>query len=338
LAAVHKRGNVKVVPIVNRRLKRTDQKLLTAFHKVGLIPVFRSRAYIELLSFFSMKRADAVLSYGDPLAMPKKIRMRDRCLVASKVPSIFAQHGLIQEGINIDWTHLRPDWYSRRILWWEDYNPEKAPFLSKDVGARVRKVGFIKKNYMDAKQFPKDLIDFINSFRQRLLVCTTIPGQGHRFDDANLAETYDMFDQFCTRNPDVLVLMRPHRGKQDQRGKDYDSKLSAKHRNVIVMDRYSGDFAYTNIHDCLAVSDLVLGHASSATLDSVYSGLPTAVLHNDWVSFQHLDQVTDLASLEKFCAQLGCVDVFDNETRKHFGELDDNLDRAAFYIEEAMGV
>jgi hypothetical protein len=61
-------------------------------------------------------------------------------------------------------------------------------------------------------------------------------------------------------------------------------------------------------------------------------------LHNDWNSFQHLDQVTSLADLEKFCSQKGCVDVFNNETRRHFGELDDNLDRAAVYIEEVMGV
>ena len=338
LAAVHKRGNAKVIPIVNRRLKKTDQELLTAFDKVGLFPIFRSRFYIELLSIISMKRADAILSYGDPLAMPKKIRVRDKYLVASKTPSIFAQHGLIQEGINLDWTHLRPDWYSSRILWWEDYIPDKTPFLSKDVGSRIRKVGFIKKNYMDAKQFPKELISFIKNFRQRLLVCTTIPGQKHRFDDANLAKTYEMFDQFCKRNPDVLLLMRPHRGKQDQRGKNLDEKLAKKHRNVIVMDRYSGSFAYTNIHDCLAISDLVLGHASSGVLDGVYAHLPTAVLHNDWNSFQHLDQVTSLADLEKFCSQKGCVDVFNNETRRHFGELDDNLDRAAVYIEEVMGV
>lgn len=338
LAAVHKRGNAKVFPIVNRRLKKTDRELLTAFHKVGISPVFRSRANIELLSFISMKRADAILSYGDPLAMPKKIRMRDKYLVASRTPSIFTQHGLIQEGINLDWIHLGPNWYSSRILWWEDYLPDKAPFLTKDVGSRIRKVGFLKKNYMDTKQFPKELMGYINSFRQRLLVCTTMPGQKHRFDDANLNETYNMFDQFCMRNPDVLLLMRPHRGKQDQRGKEFDDILAAKHQNVIVMDRYAGDFAYTNIHDCLAITDLVLGHASSAVLDSMYADLPTAVLHNDWSSFEYLDQVTNLASLEKFCSQQGCVDILHNETRRHFGELDDNLDRAAIHIEEVMGV
>ena len=336
LAAVHKRGNVKVVPVVNRRLKRTDQTLLTAFDKVGLKAQFRSRAFVELFSFFSMKRADAILSYGDPLAMPKKIRMRDRYLVASKTPSIFAQHGLIQEGINLDWVFLQPEWYSRQILWWEDYQPENTPFLSEDVGKRIRKVGFIKKNYMDPRPFPQELMDHINSFRQRLLVCTTIPGQDHRFDDNNLAETYDMFDRFCQRNPDVLILMRPHRGKQNQRGKEFDDKLAAKHENVIVMDRYSGDFSYTNIHDCLAISDVMVGHASSAILDGVYANLPTAVLHNDWHSFRHLDQVLDLDSLERFSAQTDCVDIYDNQTRRHFGELDTNLDKAAEHIEELM--
>ncbi len=334
LAGLQKRGNVQVIPVVSRRLKKIEPSLVNAFKELGLEPVFRSRFSLELLSYFLMKRADAVLSYGDPLALPNNIRMRDWYLVWSKTPSIFIQHGLLQEGITQDWEHLKSDWYASRILWWDDFYPEKTPFLTLETGARIRKVGFIKKNHMKPRIFSDAVMQKINNYRQRLLVCTTSPEIEYRFGQANLEQTYEMFNQFCTRNPDVLILMRPHRGKQNTRGKDLDDALVQKQDNIIIMDRYDGDFSYTNIHDCLPLCDAVLTHVSSATLDAVYANLPTAILHNYWESMDGLPQVTDLESLEVFMEQTASVDIFTNTTRKIFGELDSNVDRAAKYVEE----
>lgn len=334
LAELQRRGNVQVIPVISRRLKKIEPSLSAALKRLGLKPAFRSRFSLEVLSFFTMKRADAILTYGDPLALPKKIRLRDRYLVWSNTPSVFIQHGLMQEGITQDWEHLKPDWYASRILWWDDFDPKKAPFLTAETGARIRKVGFIKKNHMDPRVFPDALMQKLKSYRLRILVCTTIPGHEHRFDQANLEQTYAMFDEFCTRNSDVLILMRPHRGKQNTRGKEFDDALAQKHDNLIIMDRYSGDFAYTNIHDCLPLVDAAITHASSATLDAVYANLPTATLHNYWDSLADLPQVTDLASLEAFVAQIDSLDIFTNGTRKRFGELEQNVERAAKYVEE----
>ena len=334
LGALQKRGNVQVIPVISRRLKKTEPNLTACLRQLELKPVFRSRFSLELLSFFAMKRADAVLSYGDPLAMPKKIRMRDRYLIWSKTPSIFIQHGFLQEGITQDWEHLGSNWYASRILWWDDYDPTKAPFLTAETGARVCKVGFIKKNHIKPRLFPPALVQKINSYRQRLLICTTIPGHEHRFDQANLEQTYAMFDEFCMRNPDILMLMRPHRGKQNTRGKELDEALAQKHDNLIIMDRYAGDFAYTSIHDCLPLCDAVLTHVSSATLDAVYANLPTAMLHNYWDSLAGLPQVRDLASLEAFTENLDRVNILTNPTRQLFGELDQNVECAAKHVEE----
>ena len=99
LAAVHNRGNVEVVPIVNKRFKKTEKNLLTSFENTGLKPNFKSRFYIELLSFIAIRNADAILTYGDPLALSNTIRPRDKYLVSSGIPSIFIQHGLLQYGV-----------------------------------------------------------------------------------------------------------------------------------------------------------------------------------------------------------------------------------------------
>ena len=160
--------------------------MIQAFSNTGLKPQFRSRFRLELLSFFEIKRADAILSYGDPLALPEKFRMRDHYLVASQTPSIFVQHGLMQEGINSDWQGLTKKWYSSRLLWWEDYVPASCPFLTEENGSRIRKVGFIKKNYIPPQSFSSDLMRFIRSFQKTLLICTTIPCHEDRFNDENL--------------------------------------------------------------------------------------------------------------------------------------------------------
>ena len=338
LVALHARDQINVIPLVNRRLKKTEPNIIQAFKNTGLKPKFRSRLWLELLSYFEIKNADAILTYGDPLALPNKLRMRDHYLTASRTPSIFVQHGLMQEGINCDCPSLTKVWYSSRILWWEDYVHSDCPFLTEETGSRIRKVGFIKKNYIPPQSFSKYLMRFIRSFKKTLLVCTTIPGHEDRFDDENVTRTYKMFDIFCSQNPNVLMLLRPHRGKQDQRGKNLDGALVSKHNNILVMDRYSGPFKYTNIHDSLAISDMVLCHASSVALDAVYADLPMALLHNDWKTFKDFPQVSDLEGLQWFVDHADTIDLFNNKSRMHFGELDSNLQIAAEHIEKMMDV
>ncbi|MFV2034201.1 MAG: hypothetical protein ACC631_03655, partial [Halocynthiibacter sp.] len=101
-------------------------------------------------------------------------------------------------------------------------------------------------------------------------------------------------------------------------------------------DRYQGDFAYSTIHDCLNIADGVISHASSAVLDSIYAGRPTAVLDNDWASLGSLPQVGDLAGMQSFVDRLDDIDPVDNDVHRHFGDLDENLDRASAHIEEMM--
>jgi hypothetical protein len=144
-----------------------------------------------------------------------------------------------------------------------------------------------------------------------------------------------MFHEFCRRNPDLLLIVRPHRGKQDDRGKALDADLSTL-PNAVVMDRYSGDFAYATMHESLAISDVVISHASSAVLDAVYDAKPTAVLQNDWASLAALPQVNTLADLEAFVVASDGIDPKDNAVIRHFGELDANLDRACDAIEDFM--
>ncbi len=336
LERIAERQVVEVDLALNRRMLKTENQLLPAISKTLINIRIQSRVRLELFSFWDMRRADAILSYGEPVALRKKIRLRDHFLPASGTPSIFIQHGLIQEGVNLDCESLGRDWYSSLILWWTDVEPDRSPFLSDEVRQRVEVVGFIKKNMMPPREYPSDLMAFLNKFQKRILVCTNIPKKNYRFPEDTLSSLHQLLDEYCRRNPEHLVILRPHRAKKDTFGDGSAEALLADHENFIVMDRYSGPFAYSTIHDSLQLCDMVVGHASSAILDSIYAGKPTAVLQNDWYQFEPLDDVTDLQSFERFTTTATSDDPKHNAIRKRFGEMESNLDKAAELIEGLM--
>lgn len=336
LMTLHERGRVQVDPVLNAKLVRTDPGIAKVLTSTGIPHRFVSRARIEIFPWFDLRRCDLLLSYGDALALPKPGRPRDWMVARSDKPSVFVQHGLIQEGINMGYAKLGHEWHSRLMLWWDSLDPAKTPFLTPEVQARVRTVGFIKKNFMGLRPVPPAMAAMLARYRQRLLVATTIPGQSHRFSRENLDQTYAMLGDFAQAHPDLLLIIRPHRGKQNSLGQELDDQLAAAHDNIVVMDRYKGDFSYWTIHDSLQICDAVITHASSATLDALYADKPLAMLHNDWPSFEGLANITDLAGMIAFSEGLATVDVLHNPVRRRFGELDANLHKAASLIEELL--
>lgn len=331
-----RRDRVEVDLVLNKRMLKTDPELSQVLSNSPISTRLKSRISIELLSYWDMRRADAILSYGDPTALHQKTRPRDQYLTASGTPSIFVQHGMIQEGVNLDCDWLGRDWYASLILWWAHAEPERTPFITDDVRKRVKSVGYIKKNLMPRRNFPDDLLQFINKFEKKILVCTSIPRDNNRFADESLQNLARMLDEYCSRNPKHLVMLRPHRARKTSLGVDAEEPQIDSHENLIVMDRHSGPFAYSTIHHSLQLSDMVVSHASSAILDAIYADQPTAVMQNDWQDLEPLHEVHDLHSLEQFVAAADKFDTKNNIIRKRFGELETNLDRAAELIEGMM--
>jgi hypothetical protein len=332
------RGNVGVDLFLNRRLLLTNKGLSTVLSKSSINTTFCSRAYLELFSFWKLRQADAVLSYSDPLALKNKFRLKDRFLIASGTPSIFVQHGLIQEGVNLDSEWLGQDWYADLVLWWAETVGKPPAFINEALRQKVKVVGFLKKNLIAPREFPSEVSDFLAKFKKRILVCTAIPRRNKLFTEDDLTQLYQMLGKYCHRHPEHLVMLRPHRARKASMGGDAAKVLSDDYENLIVMDRYIGPFAYSTMHDSLKLSDVVVSHASSALLDAIYSNQPTALLQNHWHGFDGLPNIIDLPGLEDFIATSESFNIKQNMIRQRFGEIENNLDKAVRHIENFMNV
>ena len=332
------RGNVAVDLILNRRLLSTNKGLSTLLSKSSINTTFCSRSYLELFSFWRLRQANAVLSYSDPLAIKNKFRLKDHFLIASGTPSIFVQHGLLQEGVNLDSDWLSQDWYADLALWWAETTGEPPAFINKTLKQKVKVVGFLKKNLIPPREFLPEVSDFLNKFKKKILVCTSIPRHNKLFTAEDLTQLYQMLGEYCHRHPEHLVMLRPHRARKASMGGDAVKALSNNYKNLIVMDRHNGLFAYSTMHDSLKLSDIVVSHASSALLDAIYSDRPTALLQNHWHGFNGLPNIIDLAGLEDFIATSESSDIRQNKIRQMFGEIETNLDKAVMHIEDFMNV
>jgi len=297
---------------------------------------YQTRLRIELFSYLAIKRADAILSHSDPLAYRKNSRPRDTFLPVSGTPQIFVQHGMLQSGVNWPYGELGIRWYSKLLLWWDEYDSIESSFIKDDISTRVKKVGFIKKAYASARPLPESMKAFWAKFHQRLLVCTNFGDHLARSGKGDQLEFYDICDHFCARNPEILLVLRPHRGRPQPEFKTAEQTLLDKHSNLVIMDRYEGEFAYSTIHDSLGICDGVVSHVSSSILDAIYSDIPVAVLQNRWPKLNSLPNVTDLDSLEAFSRSVPEIDPKNNDVYRIYGAVDENIDRAAGEVEDFL--
>ncbi len=336
LERLNERDNIAVKVILDARLPRIEAGIAKALAATKIKVKRQHRARIELLSFAAIKSADAVLSHSDPLAYRKASRPRDWYLPASGTPQIFVQHGLLQSGINWPAGALGLRWYSKLLLWWDEFDVAESAFIEDDIVGRVQKVGFIKKAYAEARELPNGKAVFFAEFKQRLLICTSFGDHLARGGTGDQADFYSICDEFCTQNPDVLLILRPHRGRQDADYQKDDQALLAKHRNILIMDRHTGDFAYNSIHDILSHCDGVVTHVSSVILDAIYAGIPVGVLHNRWPKMDSLPNITSVETLETFAKSAPSLNPKETEVYQIYGAIEQNLERAALAIERFM--
>ncbi|GHA40944.1 hypothetical protein GCM10008927_01500 [Amylibacter ulvae] len=336
LTRLKQRDNIDLDVVISRRLLRLDPRFHVIFREQGLTPKSMGRLRLELGMFGRISRADAVLSHGDLWAKPSKHGFRDKFAARVKTQSIFIQHGLLQHRLNWrdgDMPNVR--FHSDKLLLWDRVNHWENSFLSEDIMPKASIIGFPKKSLFPTKKFSETFMQFARKFENRVLICSSFH-EHWRFAAMDQKRFYAVLDDFCTRNPKTLVIYRPHRGRHNSAEKIAMDAILAKHFNIVVSDRHAGDFKYSTINDCLEISDFCISHSSTAVMDAVYFGVPTAVLQNQWPTLEILPQINNLGDIDNFVKSSKQAEYARQKLVEYYGETDANLDRASVAIEEFL--
>lgn len=335
LARLQHRGHVRVRALVYSKLLRKERRLQPVFERMGFAPEPASKLRMKLLYQRDIRQADAVLTIADPNWDTITRKPRGTYMKKIGKPSIFLQHGAYQVGVNARRIEGEMEYFSDQLLFWEPLGENRALFTP-DTAAKVKVVGFTKENILPQNRFGPEVSDWVARYPRRLLVCQSFRwGQG-RYTSDHIDHFYDLLDQALTRNPDLGIIIRSHRGKVRKSHRAHDRDLARKHPNVLFSHYYSGPLAKATIHDAIDLVHGMISPTSTTVLDCLYSGKPAAVFAENLPLFAELPQIGDLAGLEAFAASLAAPDPVYDRVRARFGVLEDNLERAAEAIERRM--
>lgn len=335
LARLHRRGNVNVQAFIYWKLLRREKRLSSAFQEGGLTPVPASKLRMRRFNKRDIGMADAVLAIDDPnwVAPSHKrcgTRVRD-----SRQQSIFLQHGVYQLGVNSPFTTDPISYYSQRLLFWEPLG-ENVKLFEPSTANRIQVVGFTKKDVFPKNVWKPEVSDWVARYPKRLLVCQSFRWGKGRYSTDHISHFYNLMDALLTKFPDMGTIIRSHRGRVRKNHGDYDKALAKKHPNVMFSNHHFGPLAKASIYDVIDICDAMVSPTSTTVLDCIYSGKPAAVFAEELDIFADLQQISNEETLEKFVRSIGEKDPVFDRIRIRFGELDDNLDRAAEAIEDHL--
>ena len=275
---------------------------------------------------------DAILMLNDPQRDNRAAhRRRNNHVIQLELPTIFLQHGVIQDEINITFPHEPIDFYSSALLLMEHPPENLHRHFSKNALGRVKVSGFVKKRCFQPKPLSPDILGQLAKYDLRLLICHSLRSGLHASDQ--IPPFYSMVEKFADAHRNIGVIVRPHRGKRRKKYEAYDRKLVNKCENVHFMYHHHGSLKRMSITDAIHICDAVISTPSTALLDAIYMGTPTAVSLNFHPIFSELPQITDAASIKKFLDNAHHDRAGAENLITRFGDCDENIDRTCCEVE-----
>jgi hypothetical protein len=320
------RGQVEPVCYVPAEVVWREPRLRKLIAESPLSFTVRPNRLFKVMPGRYLSRADANLTLLDPLLDDGPNRRRSAEIRNRAIRSILVQHGVIQRHIAIQVDRDDVDYHSDRLLTFEPLM--KTTVLSDASRRKVRSVGFIKPVLFP----PRPPLTAMPSHDRVILLCHSFRWEG-RYGDDDIERFFDMVQGYAARHPRDLLIVRGHRGKI-RRNYRSQTRALGQWPNVVVSHAYEGPLKGMSMTDVLALSDLCISSVSTAILDSIYMGLPTATYENDQKVFRSLCDICDLETMERFVEApdtAGVARILD-----HYGAIDVNIERACDEIETCL--
>ena len=333
---LHARGAVDCVTLLGPRLRATEPRIEARFRADG-VP-FRATSLLgtELWSLRDLAGADAVLSHTDPVAYAKRNRPRDWYMRRHATPAIMAQHGLFQLGLT--YTHDAKLWefHAGLMLVWRTLDAAAlAGVHATDHAPRMVTTGVLKHNVLPVRPLGAAFDALLARHPRRILICHNYGHEAFNYrGDTQLRALADWDRAFAAR-PDVMFILRGHRGRRHGTTKGSLGDLAKRHPNVLMSDRHDGPLRMAGIHDLLPHVQGVVTHPSTVVVDALQAGVPVGILDNNRALLATLPQVDSADALTGF-ADTPDAGGAGTALLASFGDIDANLDLAASAVERWM--
>ena len=338
LARIQARGRVDVRIFLPAGKFRPESAVARQLDALGLTYVAVSRLRSKLLFHSDLRSGEGVLVLDDPALDRSSRRFRSRMIRKSGLPVIFLQHGAFQGGVNspLDAMTTAPlDFRADSLLLWH-CGAAEAETLSADSLNKVQLCGFIKKQFLPLLDINPALQRWKDSHAHRVLLCQSFRWSGDRYDQIAIKNWYDMLDAFLARNQDVGVLLRPHRGKAHRKHQSLDIELMERHDNLLVSQDREGLLQNASINDCIALCQSVICPESTVALDALYMQRNVMIWDQQKLIFPELPRINSTDDIAAFARAPDVAQRASDEVRARYGDIDENLDRAACHVETIL--
>lgn len=337
LAALQTNDKVNLRVFVPSGYFRREPRALRLFEDARISPVVHSNTVLKRFHRWWFRGLDAIVAISDPLTDRTVYRHRHTAAVAEELPIIFVQHSAVQGGLNFPMPLYDAKEYASSLILTYTPMDHMAYHFTPETMAKMRTVGFLKKYPLPLRQLEGELAEALSGFTKRVVICHSFRWSLDRFDDDEHTRFFEMVEQSARTHPDILHILRPHRAKSDGEVGQQQDEL-ASYSNILVSQAESGPLAGMSLYDIIGFSDALVSHASTAVLDGIYGGIPSAVLAETsgdrW--FPSLPRVSDCETLFDFIKTAQITDTAYQEQIERYGQFDESIQRAATAIEDYL--
>lgn len=350
LKRLNERGKLELKVVVSSRLCRIEPRIPKLLSEAQLPYRTLSKTGYKYYYWGCFRDMDALLDISDPAPQePLERRLidpqrphgrRNRYLVNLNLPVIFFQHGVIQGGLNSSnplnsgVKSEQTDFYSTSIFLMEYPAKSQQKYFSESALARIEVSGFIKKPCFPTKTLPSSITSKLSKYDVRLLICHSL--RSSMFLEEQIRPFYSMIEQFANDNPQIGLIVRPHRGRRKRRYEAYERDLNKKCSNVHFMYLHHGPLKRMSITDALSITDMMISTPSTTILDAVYMEKPTAVCMNNHIIFEGLPQITDATSIKRFVIDAKYNQESAKQLISHYGNIDENIEQTCSKVEKIV--
>ena len=321
------RHNLPVKVYTNGAVLRREPRLRTLLAPLHTsIRVYPNR-FLKFFPSFWIRPGDVVVSLIDPRMDHGPNRRISKTLIRQKNPTIFVQHGVSHNYLNAGQGPF--SYISDCLLLYEPLH--NSALVQTKPTAQVHSVGFLKRPLFDESHPPHNftrLTPYLK-YPQRILLCQSFRGNAEE-NSKYIHDYYDLLESFAQSNPDVLLMVRSHRGISHALYDQREESLARKRGNVLLINRRHAPIGHHCLTDLLHIATHTVSTLSTAVLDSIYMNRPTAVFGDCGPYFADLPRIRRQADLEAFANALAPVGLA--ETVRHYGDLQGNLNSASDQI------